>query len=163
RAPHAVRALVVDADEETRSRVKELLRPRPEIHVLVECRTSAEVQDAVLRQPIDLVFVSVELPDGDGLELVKRIAEHSSPVVILLATQRDHALRAFDAPPADYLLKPLDRERFMRAVDHAMRQVEAHREAQQSTEKAAVVSGWGERIAIKSDHRIILLRTAEID
>jgi two-component system LytT family response regulator len=133
------------------------------MQVLAECGTGAEAQDACRQQAFDVVFVAIELPDGDGLELAKVIADDSSPVVILLAFHKDHALRAFDAHPADYLLKPLDRERFLRAVDLALRQVETRRDAQRSTERAGVLSGWGERIAIKSDHRILLLRTAEID
>src|SRR5262249_29246042 len=127
--PQAVRALVVDADPDTRSKIGELLRPRAEIHVLAECRTAAAAEAAAATQPFDLLFIAIELPDGYGLELVKRIAGDSAPVVILLAGQREHALRAFDAHPADYLLKPLDRERFLRAVDHALKQVETRREA----------------------------------
>jgi two-component system LytT family response regulator len=161
--PQAVRALVVDADPESRSKIKEFLRPRTEIHVMAECRTAVEAEAAAGAQPFDLVFASIELPDGDGLELAKRIAGLSSPVVVLLGGHREQALRAFDAHPADYLLKPLNRERFLRAVDHALKQVETRREAERSTEKAGVLSGWGERIAIKSDHRILILRTSEIE
>jgi two-component system LytT family response regulator len=163
RAPQAMRALLVDPDPESLARIKDLLRIRPEIHVLAECLTASEADQAMRRQPFDLAFVAIELPDDDGLQLVRRIPDPTLPAVILLTTQREHALRAYAAHPADYLLKPVNSDRFMRALDHAVRQVEIRREAQRANETASILSSWGEWIAIKSDHRIILVRTEDIE
>lgn len=163
RAPRAVRALLVDPDAKSRARIRDLLRTRPEIHVLAECLTAAEADDALHRQPFDLAFVAIELPDDDGLQLLRRIPERSSPVVILLTKQSEHALRAYAAHPADCLLKPVERQRFAQALDHAVQQVQTRREARRANQTASAVTGWGERIAIKTDHRIILLLTAEVE
>jgi two-component system LytT family response regulator len=163
RAPQVLRALLVDPEADSRARIKDLLRARPEVHVLAECLTAAEADDAVHRQPFDLAFIAIELPDDDGLQLVRRMPERSSPVVILLTTEREHALRAYAAHPADYLLKPVDGDRFLRALDHAVQQVEIRRKAWRANGTSGVLSDWGERVAIKSDHCIILLRTAEIE
>jgi two-component system LytT family response regulator len=162
-APKAIRALIVDSDPKSRARIKDLLRTRPGIHVLAECLTAGEADQALRGQPFDLAFIAIDLPDDDGVQLVHRMPERSSPVVILLTKQSEHALRAYAAHPADCLLKPIARERFIQALDHAVQQLETRQDARRANETASAVTGWGERIAIKTDHRIILLLTAEVE
>ncbi|MDN3593725.1 LytR/AlgR family response regulator transcription factor [Zunongwangia endophytica] len=68
---------------------------------------------------IDLIFLDIMLPDIDGFELLS-IMQHSSQV-ILMSSAKEFAIKAFEFDPVlDYLLKPIERERFNKAVQKAI-------------------------------------------
>jgi two-component system, LytTR family, response regulator len=67
---------------------------------------------------VDLLFVDINMPDLTGLELVARLTE--PPMVIFTTAHKKFALEGFDLNALDYLLKPIDFERFQRAVRKAI-------------------------------------------
>jgi two-component system LytT family response regulator len=73
-------------------------------------------------------------------------------------------VQAYEVYPVDYLLKPFDRERFTKALDRALSEIASDRAAGSVGGKVSDIREWSaERIAIKSDNRIIFLRNSEID
>lgn len=71
-----------------------------------------------------LLFLDVELPGRNGLELLASLPEARRPEVILTTAYERYALPAFDLDVADYLLKPFDDQRFTRAVGRALERLE---------------------------------------
>jgi len=74
------------------------------------------------------VFLDVQMPGMDGFEVLRALPDKDLPAVIFLTAYEKHALRAFDIHALDYLLKPIDDEKFSRAVLRA-------REAQNTASK----------------------------
>lgn len=111
---------VVLADDEplARDRLRQLLARRPAYQVVAECRDGSEAVDAILREHPDLVFLDVAMPGLDGLEVAEAVADEP-PVIIFVTAYNEFALRAFEVSAVDYLLKPVDRERFDRALARA--------------------------------------------
>jgi len=70
-----------------------------------------------------VVFLDVQMPGMDGFEVLRALPKENLPSVIFLTAYEQHALRAFEVHALDYLLKPVDDERFGVAV-HRARQVE---------------------------------------
>jgi len=68
-------------------------------------------------EPVDLVFLDVEMPGMTGIELVKNLKKR--PIIILVTSKKDYAVEAFELNVADYLIKPVTLSRFMAAVDRA--------------------------------------------
>jgi two-component system LytT family response regulator len=77
----------------------------------------------------DVVFLDVQMPGLDGFEVLRALPQENLPGVIFLTAYEQHALRAFDFHALDYLLKPVDDQRFAAAVGRARKLLD-------STEKA---------------------------
>ena len=114
-------AVLVDDEALARSLVRQLLAAHPDIRVLAECANGFEAVRAVAETKPDLLFLDVQMPELDGLEVLELIDRDATgrPAVIFVTAYDQYALKAFDANAVDYLLKPFDRARFDRALERA--------------------------------------------
>lgn len=65
--------------------------------------------------PVDLLLLDIEMPELDGLQLVKTL--QNPPAIILVTAHRDYAVEGFEVNAVDYLMKPVSFPRFVRALD----------------------------------------------
>lgn len=107
-----IRAIVVDDEPAARTRVVRLLSTDPEIRVVAECRNGAEALAAIQQEPVDLVYLDVQMPQLNGFDVIKRFPAGLSPYVVFATAHDRYATQAFDVNAVDYLLKPYDDERF---------------------------------------------------
>ena len=114
-------AVLVDDEALARSLVRQLLAAHPDIRVLAECANGFEAVRAVAETKPDILFLDVQMPELDGLEVLELIDRDATgrPAVIFVTAYDQYALKAFDANAVDYLLKPFDRARFDRALERA--------------------------------------------
>ncbi len=117
-----MRVLIVDDEPPARRKVRRFLERDAEPVEIAEAGSGAEAIVAVARFDPDLVFLDVQMPDMGGFALLKALPARRFHVIFLTAHDR-HALDAFDAEALDYLLKPVDPERFERALERAREQV----------------------------------------
>ncbi|HEY0970300.1 MAG TPA: LytTR family DNA-binding domain-containing protein [Gemmatimonadales bacterium] len=173
-----IRALVADDEPEAREGMLGLLRRDPDIEVAGVCATGAEAVAAVARERPDILFLDIQMPELDGLEVVESIEKGCVPAIIFVTAYDEYALRAFDARALDYLLKPYSDERFAEALERAKERVRQHRldeVGQQlvslvadgapplSGEPADAQDGFLERIVVRRARSVSLVRTEEID
>ena len=113
--------MLVDDEALARSLVRQLLAAHPDIRVLAECANGFEAVRAVAETKPDILFLDVQMPQLDGLEVLELIDRDAAgrPAVIFVTAYDQYALKAFDANAVDYLLKPFDRARFDRALERA--------------------------------------------
>jgi two-component system LytT family response regulator len=114
----ATRALIVDDEALARERVRSLLEGT-DVTVIEECTGGREAVDAILEQRPDLVFLDVQMPDLDGFEVLDAVAPEWLPAVIFVTAYDEYAIKAFDVHAIDYLLKPIEPERFRKALARA--------------------------------------------
>jgi two-component system LytT family response regulator len=118
-----IRVLVVDDEPPARRKVRRFLERDRDIVDIREAGSAREALAALGGFAPDLVFLDVEMPDVDGFGLMAAAAERRDFHVIFLTAHPQHALRAFEAEALDYLLKPVDPERFERALARAKEQI----------------------------------------
>jgi two-component system LytT family response regulator len=118
---HLLGAVIVDDEELARALVRQLLAAHPDIRILAECANGFEAVRVVAESKPDLLFLDVQMPQLDGLEVLELIErdEAGRPAVIFVTAYDQYALKAFDANAVDYLLKPFDRARFETALARA--------------------------------------------
>jgi len=104
-----ISVLLADDEPPARRGLRALLDEQPDVDVIGEARSGAEAIEAIRSLAPQLIFLDVQMPEGDGFDVVRTIGVDRMPVVVF-ATAFDHyALQAFDAHALDYLLKPYDR------------------------------------------------------
>lgn len=114
-----MRVLIVDDEPLARRGVSVRLREFPDIEIVGECSDGKMAVEAILQLSPDVVFLDVQMPGMDGFDVLGALPAENLPAVIFLTAYEQHALRAFDVHAIDYLLKPVDDERFASAVGRA--------------------------------------------
>jgi DNA-binding LytR/AlgR family response regulator len=117
-----LRVLAVDDEAPALADLVFELRAQPNIGEVVAVADATEALRAVRIGNFDAVFLDVRMPGLDGLELARVLQQfRHSPVVVFVTAYDAHAVDAFEIAAADYLLKPVRRER----LNEAMRRVRA--------------------------------------
>lgn len=122
--PTRIPVLIVDDEAPARRGLRLLLEDEPDLHVVAEARTGSEAVAAIETLHPELVFLDIQMPDGDGFDVIRTIGPERMPVVIFATAFDRFALQAFEANALDYLLKPYDRARFTHALDRARKQLQ---------------------------------------
>jgi two-component system, LytTR family, response regulator len=104
--------LIADDEPAARRGVRQLLDAHPAFAVVGECRDGDEVLRALDTLRPHVVFLDIQMPGIDGLEVIRRRTPDRMPAVVFLTAYDQFALRAFEAQALDYLLKPVSDERF---------------------------------------------------
>jgi two-component system LytT family response regulator len=148
-----MRVLVVDDEALARRRMRSLLSGVPDIVVVGECETGAQAVTAIRDLQPDLVFLDVQMPELDGFDVIASVGPDKMPPVIFVTAFDDYAVNAFEVGAIDYLLKPVDQQRFSQTLERAKKRV-VGRGSQ--TDLAAQLSGLLDRVARTdvSDDRI---------
>lgn len=114
-----MRIVLVDDEPVAREGLRLWLEHEPDVAIVGEAGSPGEAVELVLRERPDLLFLDVQMPEGDGFDVLERIAAVHLPEVVFVTAHERHALRAFDAAALDFLLKPVGEERFRRALERA--------------------------------------------
>ncbi len=108
----SIATLVVDDEPIARQAILRLLRDDPEIELLGECGDGVSAVEAIRHQSPDLVFLDIQMPALNGMDVVARIGAERMPATVFVTAFEQYAVRAFEANAVDYLVKPFSRERF---------------------------------------------------
>ncbi len=111
-----IRALIIDDEPPARERIRHLLHHHPEIMVIGECRDGLEALNAIELNSPDLLFLDIQMPQLNGFELLAQLSVDTKPYVIFTTAYDQYALQAFEHHAMDYLLKPIDQQRFELAI-----------------------------------------------
>lgn len=108
----------------------------PYLNLVACCKDAFSAAKVLREHSIDLVFIDIQMPGLTGLQLVDSLQQ--KPMVILITAYKQYALDGYRLNVLDYLLKPVDIVRFMKACDKAM---ELHQLRQGAKDTAPKESG----------------------
>jgi two-component system LytT family response regulator len=163
-----IRVLIADDETSARRRLLQFLSQEPDVDVVAECRNGLEACTEIKRIKPDLVFLDVQMPELDGLQVVGQIGVEQMPATIFVTAYDQYAVPAFDANAMDYLLKPFDGERFGKAMSKARTWVRMGMAAECHNQLAAVRVDLGldkkfqDRILVPSGESQLLIKVADI-
>ncbi|MDP5141946.1 LytTR family DNA-binding domain-containing protein [Rheinheimera baltica] len=154
-----MRILIVDDEPLARARLKRLIAGYTNYTCIGEAETAQQAFELVGALQPDVLLLDIEMPQQDGLSLGKRIlALPTPPALIYVTAHPEYALEAYQASPADYVLKPVSEQRLLSALERVGKQTKAHIEKKQQEAKFTFMQGGVSRkIAMKD----ILYFTAE--
>jgi two-component system, LytTR family, response regulator len=170
-----IRTLIVDDENLARRGLRSLLRRADDVEIVAECQSGREAIEFIVRSGPDLVFLDIQMPGKTGFEVISEIGLSTRPYVIFVTAFDKFALQAFDVHALDYLLKPINEDRFYEALSRAraallsmrddtlIRQVaQAVASAPQGQVGHITVAGV-DRLPVKANGKIIPMRVADID
>ncbi|MCC6742419.1 MAG: LytTR family transcriptional regulator DNA-binding domain-containing protein [Acidobacteria bacterium] len=134
-----IRALIVDDERRARAYLAKLVAGHADVEIVGEARDGRRALEAIRDLRPDLVFLDVQMPEMNGLEVAKALPPDDPPIVVFTTAYDQFALAAFDLSATDYLLKPYDGDRLSRALDRV-------REARRGT-REGVRDETAERLA----------------
>ncbi|KQN36303.1 two-component system response regulator [Pedobacter sp. Leaf41] len=113
-----MKALIVDDNDIARTTLAHLAKKIPNLTIVNEYANAIEAYSHILSQPVDLIFLDIEMPEMTGIELTKNLSG-KDVIIIFTSSKKEYALEAFELNIADYLLKPFTPARFLQAVTKA--------------------------------------------
>jgi len=116
-----LKAVVVDDEFHAREELAALLLETREITVAAACANAVEAIRAVREIRPDILFLDINMPGVDGLQLLSMIDPELMPCVVFVTAYDEFALDAFDKDAIDYLLKPVEPPRLARAIERVKR------------------------------------------
>jgi two-component system LytT family response regulator len=111
--------LIIDDEKLARELLREFLETFPQIEIIGECNKGTDAVEQINKLKPDMIFLDVQMPGMNGFDVLDEI-EHE-PYVIFTTAYDQYAIKAFERNAVDYLLKPLDQERFKLAVERALK------------------------------------------
>src|SRR5688500_11129176 len=113
-----ITCVIVDDEKLARDLLQEYLQQIPNIQIVAECSKGKEAVETIDKVKPDLVFLDVQMPGMTGFDVLDEITH--DPYVIFCTAYDQYAIKAFEKNAVDYILKPLDQERFRVAVERAI-------------------------------------------
>jgi two-component system LytT family response regulator len=162
-----VRAVIVDDEPLARRGVKLRLQEFKDVEVVGECADGASAVEKILELSPDVVFLDVQMPGMDGFEVLRALPRENLPLVIFLTAYEQHALHAFEVHALDYLLKPVDDERFGAAVQRARQVGDSDSKVQMAERILQMLQRdsvrYPSRFPVRTGSRIQVVLTVDID
>lgn len=164
-----LRTIVVDDEPLARQGVRQELDAVEDVILLAECGNGEDAVRAIREHVPDLVFLDIELPDLSGFEILELLDPETIPAVVFVTAFDHYAVRAFDAHAVDYVLKPLDSERFHEALERVRNRIAAHDVARVAERIAPLAiedrrrRGFPTRLVIRKGSRLVFVPVDLID
>ena len=123
-----ISTIIIDDEKPAREELAFLLKSFPEIHLLAQGKNGLDAVNLIKEHNPDLVFLDVQMPGLDGFGVLQKLVERKLKVPhVVFATAFDHyAVQAFDVNAIDYVLKPFDKPRLIKAIQKVKKEIEAH-------------------------------------
>jgi len=118
-----IRCIIIDDEKLARDLLEEFIEDYDEIEIIGQCSKGKKAVELIDELEPDLIFLDVQMPGMNGFEVLDNIAHR--PFVIFSTAYDNYAIQAFEENAIDYLLKPLDKERFKKAIDRVKKQMES--------------------------------------
>jgi two-component system, LytTR family, response regulator len=166
-----IRVLIIDDEPLARRGVRVCLRRAGDVMIVGEADSGEAALEKLVELRPDLVFLDVQMPGMDGFEMLLKVDSEKLPLIIFLTAYDTYALEAFGVHALDYLMKPIDDERFDEALRTARKRLHDMRAGEQLASKQGLLpaheassrDAWQARFEVKSGGRTFWVSTDDID
>src|SRR3546814_16867023 len=104
-----IRTILVDDEKLATQGLQLRLEAHPDVEVVDTAQNGREAIHKIKTHKPDLVFLDIQMPGFDGFSVIQGLMEVEPPLVVFVTAYSDHAIRAFEAPAVDYLVRSEER------------------------------------------------------
>lgn len=161
--------LIVDDESHARERLKKYLKDDSELDIIGESSNGTEAVNFIKNHPTDLVFLDVQMPEMDGFGVIESIGIDNIPLIIFVTAYDHFAVNAFKVNALDYVLKPVSQKRLNESLERAKKLLhnknagDINQKLMKLLESLKPEKQYLERIVIKTNDRMYMVKTTDID
>ncbi len=145
-----LQCIIADDEPIARQILEKYIGAIPNLEIVASCKNALEVIAVLQENPIDILFLDINMPKLTGLSLLKTLQQ--KPNVIITTAYPEYAVEGFELSVTDYLLKPFSFERFLQAVNKVQQKPQAVTSAATEAKETKPTS-----VFVKSDKKLIKL------
>jgi two-component system, LytTR family, response regulator LytT len=112
-----LKCLIVDDEPLALDVLENYISRMPSLELVARCDNAMQAISLLNEKPVDLLFTDIEMPEFNGIELVKSLV--NKPLIIFTTAHPEYAVQGYELDIVDYLLKPVAFDRFVKAVNKA--------------------------------------------
>ena len=166
-----IRVLIVDDEPLARRGIALRLREQIDISIVGQCESGEDAVTSILSLKPDLVFLDIQMHDINGIEVLRSLRAEEMPCVIFVTAYDEYAISAFELHALDYVLKPIEEERFTAALNHARQHVTLRQQQKSylrfdkllNTHFQKDQTGPVNRFTIRDSNQVFFVQAEEID
>ena len=170
RTENKIKVLIVDDEPLARRGIRQLLQAEDDFSIAAEASNGSEALRAFEKLTPDLIFLDIEMPLLDGFGFLEKIDQKNLPEIVFVTAYDEHAIRAFEEGAIDYVLKPINRERFQKTLVRIRRQISLGKSNLSEDQLANLLDKikpaeekYLKRIAVKKQERIHFVKASDIN
>lgn len=152
-----LRCLAADDEPLALELLEDNISQVPFLKQVGRCRNAFEVLEFLQTQEVDLLFLDIQMPGLTGVQLLKTL--NPRPMVIFVTAYQHFALDGFDLDVVDYLMKPVDFERFLKAANKAY---ELHQLRQKTPESPNLAPPEPDALFVHADYALVRIGLNDI-
>jgi DNA-binding LytR/AlgR family response regulator len=149
--------IAVDDETLALDLIEDNIQKVPFLNLVKRCKNPFEAIEILQKEDIDLIFLDIQMPGITGVQFLQSLT--NSPMVIFVTAYQQYALEGFNLNVIDYLLKPIDFERFLKAVNKAS---ELHNLKHKSLVNESFTESKNNTIFVNADYSLVKIKTDEI-
>src|ERR1035437_430403 len=156
------KAILIDDEPLARQLLRTRLQPYEQVEIVAECGDGFEGFKAIQEHNPDLIFLDIQMPRLNGFELLELL--DNPPAVIFTTAFDEYALKAFESHAIDYLLKPVSKDRFEKAMQKWLQQAAGKQTPPQVNAllENNIYEGYQHRIVVKDNGLIRIIPAQDI-
>lgn len=144
-------AMIVDDEAPARSELRFLLEETGRVDSIVEASSAREAVEKLMEGRPDVLFMDISMPKTSGMQLAEALHKlKNPPAVVFVTAYSEYALEAFDVNAVDYLMKPVETERLVQALDKVQERIRPQQATRTSVERIPVEKG-GRKVLVPID------------
>lgn len=145
-----LRCLLVDDEPLALRLLASFVARVPGLVLVGTCRSALEARETLRREPVDVIFLDIQMPDLTGVEFVRSLRPEA--LVIFTTAYESFAVEGFALNALDYLLKPIAFDRFLQAVQRAQDRLTTRTESSAAAAAPAIAAAPEDYIFVKADY-----------
>ena len=158
-----IRVLIADDESPARDKLQRWLGELNGIEVVAPAEDGLQAAACIDRLRPDVAFLDIQMPGLNGLEVAAQLEQATAPLIVFVTAYDEHAVKAFDLSAVDYLLKPYDKERLLKAVARVRERLGDRQARAPAVATARAQTGSSERLLVPEGERLQLLDSGSID
>lgn len=156
-----MKILVVDDELLSRTKIRRFIEARSESFEILEASNGLEAFDIIEAQKPDIVFLDIEMPEMNGMDLVQAIGNPEFSLIFQTAFS-EFAVEAFEKNALDYILKPFNQDRFNSALDKALHRRSTSNQIQGLTQHLGQDKVYLSKVVVKRGVRNTLIPIEDV-
>ena len=149
-----IRCIAIDDEPLALKQIESYIDKTPFLEKIAVCESALQAMQVIQEQPVDLMFVDINMPDLSGMDFVKSI--DNPPKIIFTTAYSEYAVEGFRVDAVDYLLKPISYPDFLRSANKAKSWFDNR------AEKEIQIDSNEQFLYIKSEYKILRINHSDI-